>query len=1024
LIQADTLTARTYRTQADSLGELGQYEEAVQYVLKATPLYKKHELWEEYIRTYDEIARIYDMKADDTKRLEYLNPAIVEAEKLLSANSSALGDLYQQKGEVYLIWQQLDSANIYLGKAATIFQKAKDWTSDAWCQLLFVRLAEVQGDVPTMKTRLQKVQKTAETHIKDKGAEIFVSIYENLVRVYYFSGEYDKALEAGEKLLTNWRKTPPTSPFDSTQLATAYHNNAAILELRGDYEKALDYYQYSLSLRKKLLPPTSYEIAISYNNIGMLLNQQDKLRESLNYLQESLKILQGKDEKQVASTYVSSYVNMAGSYTKLGVPDSSIIFLEKAKTLLEYAPNSELPIYMNSGRAYSQKQQYDKALTEMMKAAQYTENQHQGKHPDLGTVYTEIADVYMHQENYTQALSFLQKALITLVDDFNEKAIEQNPGIRESSSKVRLLHALSLKAQALYNLREQNPAYIHTALSTYELAMTLIDQMRQSYRTKESRQIWIQKMIHVYEGAVQTSFELYQQTKDVQYLEKAFAFAEKSKAVSLLEAIRETEARQFGGLPVEITEQERTLKLDLAFYEEKLWEARYQKDSAKIALYTQYVFERKQAYESLMQTIERQYPQYYKLKYDLSVASIASIQASLPVNGILIEYFATTHGTYIFSIEREKTSLYFNPDIAELQASIATLRDALTNVNAIYQKPKETYQQFSSVSWQLYQDYLADILGDEATKAEQLIIIPDGSLGYIPFEILVNESPDPKGDYLSLAYLLQQYIISYSYSSTLLLENIQRASQLKQYTRNKCLAFAPVYKETDKGGNNLPLDPLEETKKEIEGISQFFSGQYYLGEKAIEQNFKEDAGNYGLIHLAMHGLVNPSSPLYSQLRFSTSSDTTEDQMLHAYELYNLRLKSALVVLSACETGYGQYVRGEGIMSLARGFMYAGSPSVVMTLWKVEDKATAQIMQLFYKFLSQGQSKHKALQEAKMEYLSQADPLSGHPFFWASFVLMGESQGKVTSMNIPFWMLMGSILILIGIILLIIKMRRK
>ena len=169
-------------------------------------------------------------------------------------------------------------------------------------------------------------------------------------------------------------------------------------------------------------------------------------------------------------------------------------------------------------------------------------------------------------------------------------------------------------------------------------------------------------------------------------------------------------------------------------------------------------------------------------------------------------------------------------------------------------------------------------------------------------------------------------------------------------------------------------------------------GVFFNGTFANEQAFKETAKDYGIIHLAMHGVLDNRSPILSSLVFSEDTTVTEDNFLRAYEIAQLDLNADLVVLSACETGYGQFQQGEGIMSLAHSFTYAGASSVLMSLWQVNDFSTGVIMKGFYTNMAKGMPKDKALQKAKLMYLQEATTdLTQHPAFWAAFVQQGNNE---------------------------------
>jgi CHAT domain-containing protein len=139
----------------------------------------------------------------------------------------------------------------------------------------------------------------------------------------------------------------------------------------------------------------------------------------------------------------------------------------------------------------------------------------------------------------------------------------------------------------------------------------------------------------------------------------------------------------------------------------------------------------------------------------------------------------------------------------------------------------------------------------------------------------------------------------------------------------------------------------------------------------------------------MHTIMNDSLPMFSKLVFASTPDSSNDGFLNTQEIYNMKLNARLVVLSACNTGSGKMRTGEGVMSMARAFLYAGCPSIVMTLWEVEDKSSATLVLDFYRYLFKGYSKPEALRLAKLEYLTNADPFKSHPYFWMGYIVIGD-----------------------------------
>ena len=177
----------------------------------------------------------------------------------------------------------------------------------------------------------------------------------------------------------------------------------------------------------------------------------------------------------------------------------------------------------------------------------------------------------------------------------------------------------------------------------------------------------------------------------------------------------------------------------------------------------------------------------------------------------------------------------------------------------------------------------------------------------------------------------------------------------------------------------------------MQQISQLIKGDKFLDSSASEKTFKKVAPLYDILHLAMHTIMDDENPMYSKMAFSQNTDSTEDGFLNTHELYNMKLNSRMAVLSSCNSGSGKFQRGEGVMSLARGFVYAGCPSIVMTLWTVEDKSGVELMSSFYKYLLKGKTKSESLQLSKIDFINSADPLKSHPYFWSGYIVIGNND---------------------------------
>ncbi len=300
------------------------------------------------------------------------------------------------------------------------------------------------------------------------------------------------------------------------------------------------------------------------------------------------------------------------------------------------------------------------------------------------------------------------------------------------------------------------------------------------------------------------------------------------------------------------------------------------------------------------------------------------------------------------------------------------------------------------------------------TEVKQITFIPDGVLHYIPFEILITSIEGPADK----KYLIQDFTINYLHSTGF--------TELYQNTESQSLTymgFSPGYKQESEAllasrsarDNQIAgmLQKLPMAEEEVKNSASLWNGDYYSNENATEENFKRFAGDAGIIHIASHAIIDDEEPMNSKLVFSPGADTLEDGLLHTYELYNMKLNAQLAFLSACNTGFGQIKSGQGVVSLAKGFFYAGVPNVMMSLWSVPDKSTSEIMIYFNKELKKGVGKADALRNAKLKFLETADENTSDPYYWAAFTMIGDNEPLKTNSVFPYWLIGIVVLVIIG-----------
>ena len=550
---------------------------------------------------------------------------------------------------------------------------------------------------------------------------------------------------------------------------------------------------------------------------------------------------------------------------------------------------------------------------------------------------------------------------------------------------------------------------MQASLHTYQLAVALIDTIRKDYFAEESKYSLAEEALPIYEQAIETAIT-------AKEFELAFEFAEKGKAIILLEATHDRKAKI--SLPDSLTTKEYALKKDIAFYKKQIFDEKQKakQDSTRMQDYETRLFEKQRQHEDLKRYLKANFTNYYRSKYDIKTVSVKEIQQNLLQQNIfqqltqeskaLIEYFVGDSIIYTFTITDKDIFVDKTKKTSDFEQQIYDFRKILSQENQ--KTTSQNYATFHQLAFQLYQNLLEKPL-QHLPETQNLILIPDAALLYIPLGILTKEMPKPiyieNKEYDFDLFVNSRYTISYNYSATLLFKEKQFNKNKKQNYIHNLLAFAPINFPilTNIKNEQSQLDTLKFSKNEVLFIDSLFDGKAYIGATSNKKQFLSEAEKAKIIHISSHAIVNDSLPMQSEIAFA-------DSMLHIHEIYNLPLSAELSVLSACQTASGKIVRGEGIMSLARGFMYAGCPSVVSSLWSVNDKATTDLMKAFYANLKAGQAKDKALQNAQQIVMQQ----KANPYYWAAFVQIGDTKAVYSSNKLFYIAIFGFLTLLMSI----------
>lgn len=593
------------------------------------------------------------------------------------------------------------------------------------------------------------------------------------------------------------------------------------------------------------------------------------------------------------------------------------------------------------------------------------------------------------------ALNAIQEALFINLQGDEVPEIE-NPGSDSFITDRSGLGLLNDKIGILRTIFQVtgDTAFLGHAIETNRMLISAIETVRIDISEEESRILLGDNFRKAYDGMVSDLYSLYSISGKENHFRLAFEYAERGKAAGLLVSMREIKATQFL-IPDSLSIMERDLDRKLGLTREKIAlemsQGTADEEQLKILKATEYELSEQRA--ELIRHFERNYPEYYTAKYNTSVAGVEDVRKLSGRGSTYINYIYADSAIYVFVVNNRYKSLVRVPLEPEFQDIITEFR-RLVLLPAQAGNIREIFERYSYTGSYLYGKLIEPI--NNLLTTEKLIISPDNILTYIPFEALLK-SYQKREDllYRELDFLLKDFRISYTYSATMYIESSGR----NQSFRNPALAFAPRYS----GGINRDsilitrqvrqemLFDLPYAREEASYVRNKLGGEVWLNEEARESVYKARAQLFPVIHLAMHTVINDQSPGYSRMIFTNSRDGDEDGYLNTYEIYGIPVSARMVVVSSCNTGTGQLRAGEGVMSLARGFINAGSQSVVMSLWEVDDIWGTNLMKVFYDNLTTGMTKSSALQKAKLDVIRNSEQFLGHPYYWATLVIYGNPE---------------------------------
>ncbi len=761
-------------------------------------------------------------------------------------------------------------------------------------------------------------------------------------------------------------------PDSRYALGSVYYGLATIARRNFQF----DVVETMANLYLSLYVDLPYEQAFAYQVVANMYSTQADFERSMKMREKSMEIYEtsGFDDDLIAG-----YCNLSNDLRAIGrYAESRQALVNGLEIWQRKKPRDQglaKVLYGHFGDLYRVMGKYDSAAYYFDRAIVSAVSMFGTKNDELAALYDLRGRMYMDKGDYRQALDDFERMLASVLPD----SITARPVIREESPySLTLIAAYFNTGDALlkWYSTDRDRQHLVRAVEYYRAAYEQMIIARQNIGDDLSKPFLMSNFSESIERSIQCARLLYRESGDVSYFEDVLQFVELTKYLNVLEAIERAERANNSGIPKSLLFELQEVRNQLNLRQRKRLTAEaFPPDSVRRM--NEEVVSLIQRRRDLMTRISG-YPGYTVSGMGGLLTTLQEIQRQLGSGEQLLEYYWGSDSIYVLSITDDTTEITALHREEELDTLISTLYRSISGRPRFGSDDANRYGEMAN---RIYRKFFAPVI-----RRQRLVVVSDGPLSILPLEALVTSfEPSPDISFRELNYAVYDLEISYAYSSSIFFkERTRRRGKI-----DKVLAFSysgdsgPGYFTRRSQGDELPgtYVELETLDRLYEKVTRFTNGA------ASKQNFIDNSAGYDLIHLGVHGVGDEEVADNSRLIFR--GDSMSDRTLYAYEIYNLKLSAGLVVLSACETGIGRNLAGEGVLSIARAFTYAGCPSVVMSLWDVPDGFTSTIMTAFYENLNEGQSVSTSLRNAKLNFLEKSDGFRAHPANWAAFIINGQ-----------------------------------
>lgn len=736
---------------------------------------------------------------------------------------------------------------------------------------------------------------------------------------------------------------------------------------------ALDYFSQAASfINEDTLPQDAFDV---YYNLGVVYSEIGNFNRAIEYFSQALTIVSGDK----SNPYYSATLNNLGfSYIKKGLVsgskedfDLAFEYFNQALRAAETAGNLnyEVAIFNNLGSLKAHLGENLEALYYLNKARVLAEKIKLNSY--LVSIYTNIGIIYARLGDYQNSSFYYDKAI--------------NLALAENENRT-LWESYLEKGNLLKKQGKLDEAMLY-----YLNSINIIESLRSKLTMEEDKASFLgtDKRLDAYHNLVDLLVNSNKEHPGNSSLEQAFSFMERAKARAFLESIEASKLSEKAPVDIKLINQEKEIMSDMSRLYTKLLSPELPVEERNNLLKEVKSLEDK--LENVKRQIRSQNPAYANLTYPEIITYEEATKEFVDSKTAIFAFIVGKDSAYAFALTKKGLKVYSIPPQKDLRLKVISHRKAISDTDN---------RDFNS-GQELYNLLLKPGLTEEI---KTLIIVPDDILNLLPFEtLLATKQPDD--------WLIKHYTIYYAPSLSSLRELVhhQNRKNRRKPQYNLLAVGDPYYGELEEKYPELSTKAifqdfytladlkfyrLRYSHEEIKRISSLIPKATVLErEKATEDLVKSaNLSDYQIIHFATHGLIDDQKPARSAIVLTLDNDPTEDGFLQMREVFNLRLNADLVVLSSCQTGLGQFIRGEGIEGISRAFFFAGASSVLMSLWTINDQVSSQFMERFYFHLKSSESLAEALRRVKLEMIDSG--VVSHPYYWAPFILSGDGSSKV------------------------------